>query len=73
MNIPVCNLLQYFFFRVSRPFLNNVLTGRLTVKIKIQKFASREPDKCAILIFAGRRLVKSKIKKFASQMSNIKL
>jgi hypothetical protein len=35
------------FFHVSRPFLNNDFTGRLPVKMKIQKFASRLLSKSA--------------------------
>jgi hypothetical protein len=36
--------------------------------MKIHKFASREPDKCTILILAGRLFDKIKIKKFASHL-----
>ena len=42
-----------------------IYVGHLSVKINIRKFASHEPDKCAILILAGRLSVKIKIQKFA--------
>jgi hypothetical protein len=54
------------FFLHQSHFLNNVFSGRLPVKIKIQKFVSRLLSKSAIGIFAGLQSIKSKIHKFFS-------